>query len=104
MFKPLVASCISVGGAFALYLYIYRYTHSVLIAFGAAILLALIMYIWLSFMTGSLTKNDVMLLPFGERVISFMDIRKNKRLTVSDGTEDGGEKNDCCRKEKDAFK
>lgn len=92
LFKPLVASCISVGGAFALYLYIYRYTHSIPLSFGAAILLALIMYIWLSFMTGSLTKNDVILLPFGERIISVIETRKNKRLTVSDGTEDGGKK------------
>ncbi len=92
LFKPLVASCIAVGGAFALYLYIYRYTHSILIAFGAAIVLALIMYIWLSFMTGSLTKNDVMLLPFGERIISIIDTRKNKRLTASGETEDGGDK------------
>ncbi len=92
LFKPLIASCISVGGAFALYICLERYTDSLILSFCAALLFALLTYIWLSFMTGSLTKKDIMLFPFGERIVSFAEIRKNKGFAVSEEINDGGDK------------
>ncbi|MBP3370261.1 MAG: oligosaccharide flippase family protein, partial [Clostridia bacterium] len=95
-FKPLAASCVSVGGAFALYLYVYGYTGSVLTAFVPSIALALMAYVVISFLIGSLTLNDVMLLPFGEKIASVIHKNKNKRSAVLHKTDSEGDKNDCC--------
>lgn len=69
-FKPLAASVLSVGGAFALYIFL---EHSVdtgasAMHFAAALTAALLLYFPLSFLTGSLTMEDVSLLPFARHI------------------------------------
>lgn len=68
-FAPLAASVLSVGGAFLLYVYLTRHSGSASPAhFAAALILALLLYFPLSFLTGSLTKDDISLLPFARRI------------------------------------
>lgn len=69
-FAPLAASVLSVGGAFALYIFL---EHSVdtgasAMHFAAALTAALLLYFPLSFLTGSLTMEDVSLLPFARHI------------------------------------
>ncbi len=68
LFKPFIASAISVGGAFALYIYVQRFTDSIIISFGLALAVAVALYALFCFLTGSVTVNDIELLPFGERI------------------------------------
>ena len=77
-FKPLMASCISVCAAFVLYLYLISYFSSKMLAFAVAIIFAAVTYMGFAFLTGSLTKEDIMLFPKGERFIKFIDMKKIK--------------------------
>ena len=77
-FKPLIASCISVCGAFTLYLYMTEYLASKMLAFAVAVIFAAAIYIGFAFLTGCLTKEDIMLFPAGERFIKFIDMKKIK--------------------------
>ena len=79
-FYPLAASCISVGGAYVMYLYLQDYTGSVILYFGVSLVLAALGYIALSFAFGSLSKKDIALLPCGDRVLALLErSQKQKR-------------------------
>ena len=83
LFKPLLVSVVSVGGAYLLYAYMQSYFGAILLPFVFAVMLAALMYIGLSFLIGSLSKKDIMLLPYGEKIICFIDSRKNKKIKIS---------------------
>ena len=78
LFKPLAASCVSVFGAYVLYLYLSRYFVSMALSFAISLTFAAISYLVLSFALGALSKNDIMLFPIGERFIKFIELKKVK--------------------------
>ena len=84
-FYPLAASCISVGAAFVLHLYLQSFMDSVLISFGVSAVVAALGYIVLSFVFGSLNKRDISLLPCGDRLLAMLErIGKNKKEKIID--------------------
>ncbi len=89
--KPLLASCFSIGSAFALYMYMSGGAASDLISMSLAVLLALVVYFVFMWLIGGVTLEDVKLLPLSEKL-------RDKILKKGDSEE----KNDGCTKEKNA--
>jgi stage V sporulation protein B len=87
---PLTAAVLSVGGALATYIGISSYAART-VSFLICVAVAALSYIALSLLLGSVSKEDLALLPCGERILNKINF-KNKR----------GRKNDCFGKEKDA--
>ena len=77
-FRPLTAAVLSVGGAFALYAYLYDYVGDGVLSFVSALAVAVLLYALLSLLTGSITKRDISLLPFGDRLINRMGKHKQE--------------------------
>lgn len=80
-FKPLAASVVSVGGAYAFYRLADRPLDNANIRLGIAILIALALYLCISAALGNITKNDIMLLPLGEKI---MRLRRRPNKTLKD--------------------
>ena len=79
-FYPLVASCISVGAAYALYLYLQSSVGVLLLSFGVSVAVAFIAYVALSLALGSIRMNDIALLPCADKLILGLEkIKKNKK-------------------------
>ncbi len=95
-FKPAIASFICVGTAFAVYVWLVKNIQNRYLPLALAIALAVLVYFAFSLVIKSITAEDVILLPFGEKLAGV--IFKNKKNNVQN---DGG-KNDCQRKENDA--
>jgi stage V sporulation protein B len=68
-FKPLAAAVLSVGGAFALYAYLCKIISDGASPFAIALAVAVLLYLLLSLLMGSITTNDISLLPFGDRLV-----------------------------------
>ena len=79
LFKPLLASLVSVGGGFALYRFLLERTESLLLSFGVAACAAVLAYIAIALMLGCITEQDIRLLPFGARIIN---MKKDKNKTA----------------------
>ena len=77
-FKPLMASVLSVGGAFALYAYLCKIINDGVLPFAIALAVAVLLYLLLSLLTGSITANDISLLPFGDRLVGRRNAQKQK--------------------------
>ena len=69
-FKPLVASVLSVGGSFAFYAYLNAELNGSSLPFVWALLAAFVLYFLLSLAMGSITRDDILLLPFIDRIFS----------------------------------
>ncbi len=97
LLKPFAASALAVGAALALYIWadseMIGGNLSLLLAIGAAAAV----YITVSFLIGSITAEDVELLPFGDKVLNYINKKKSGRK-ISE------EKNDSQRKENDVAK
>jgi len=78
LFKPFIASAISVGAAFALYSYLQNITDSLIVSFGTAVAVAIGLYALFCFLTGSVSTEDIVLLPFGERIVKHKDAKVKK--------------------------
>ncbi len=98
LFKPLLASGVAVGGAFALYAFVSEYFDAGSVLLMTVIAFAVVVYFAFSFLAGSISAQDIALLPFGERVLSFVNKKKNKEKNKKDRED----KNDNCPKETDA--
>ena len=97
-FKPMLVSVIALGGALALYVFSAKYLDEGSVLLMMVIAFAALVYFALSFLTGSISAEDIALLPFGERVLRFMNKKKNKEKNKKDRED----KNDSCSKETDA--
>lgn len=89
-FMPLVSAAVAVGAALA----VFKWTEAVTaghLPLVCALAVAVAVYIAISLCTGNITKEDIALLPFGERLLSIRPRRKDRK-TEYDGK----------RKEKDA--
>lgn len=78
LFKPLLASLTAVSAAYALYLWVERVTDSLRFAFGVALLLAVALYAAVSFFIGSISAEDIALLPMGDKLLKKLKTEKNK--------------------------
>ena len=78
-FKPLMASVLSVGGAFALYAYLCKIINGGSLPFAISLLAAVLLYLTLSLLTGSVTAKDISLLPFGDKIALRVAVRKEKK-------------------------
>ena len=78
-FKPLMASVLSVGGAFALYAYLCKILSGSILPFAISLIAAVLLYLMLSLLTGSVTANDLSLLPFCEKLALRVAVRKEKK-------------------------
>jgi hypothetical protein len=68
-----------VGGAFALYAYLCKIINGGSLPFAISLLAAVLLYLMLSLLTGSVTAKDLSLLPFGERLALRVAVRKEKK-------------------------
>lgn len=93
-FKPLPASILSVGGALAIYMLLLRRFDTVYLPFAIAVAFALSVYLILSALTGSITKDDVALLPFGGHILRLFKKFKHKGRNKNNdrGNNDGSTK------------
>lgn len=66
-FKPIAASAVSVGGALALYIYLNRAQGASTLTFALALICAVLLYLAFSLAMGSITVEDISLLPFFSR-------------------------------------
>ena len=78
-FKPLMASVLSVGGAFALYAYLCKIINGGSLPFAISLIAAVLLYLMLSLLTGSVTAKDLSLLPFGDKIALRIAVRKEKK-------------------------
>jgi hypothetical protein len=80
-FKPLLASAFAVGGGFAIFLLLAQRwadgTSRFLLSVAATVLLYAVMCI----LSGCVTREDIRILPFGERICDVFD-RKNKKQQI----------------------
>lgn len=96
-FKPIWASALSVGAALALHVWVYSLTQNTYISFALALAVAVVAYFVFSWLTRSITVDDISLLPFGERLTRiFIKNSKGKSKKAFGG------KNDCNGNEKSA--
>lgn len=94
LFKPFAASALAVGGALALYIWAKDRMSSGNLLLMLTIGIAAAVYISVSFCIGSITAEDVGLLPFGDKILNYINKNKSdKRISE--------EKNDNQRKEND---
>ena len=93
-FKPLPASVISIGGALAIYMLLLRRFDTVYLPFAIAVAFALSVYLIVSALPGSLTKDDVSLLPFGGHILRLFKKFKHKGRNKNNdrGNNDGSTK------------
>jgi stage V sporulation protein B len=80
-FKPLLASAFAVGGGYAIFLLLAQRwadgTSRFLLSVAATVLLYAVMCI----LSGCVTREDIRILPFGERICAVFD-RKNKKQQI----------------------
>jgi len=93
--KPLFASLLAVGAAVAVYVWLGNVISGESLLLFIAILLSGTVYITFSLMLGSISRDDVALLPMGERILNIFC--KNKNTVECKNV--GGE-NDGCTDEK----
>lgn len=72
MGKIFISSLIMAGFAIGIYLILYNFTSSPKISVIISVPLAAIFYVFLLFITKSIEKNDVLMLPKGEKIYSFL--------------------------------
>lgn len=78
LLKPLGASVLSVGTAYAFYSLAEGFIDSANARFAIALTVALALYLALSAALGNITKNDIMLLPLGESLLRRFGSKKKK--------------------------
>ena len=96
-FKPAWISLLSVGVAFAVYIFMFEALKSSLSAFVLAIVVAVLIYFVFSRIAGSITDDDILSLPFGEKLVG----RRDKDKKTKEKRKNDGESN-CCTKKKGA--
>lgn len=82
LFRNFFASAISVGAAFALYLYVREFTESLFVSFGLALVFAVMIYALFCFITGSITVQDIEMLPLGDKIIEIFQKRKQADIKI----------------------
>ena len=71
--KPAAASALMSVLSFAAYLWLCSRLDSTTISFAISLILAVITYFMLSLIFGTLSREDIMMLPFGERISSIIE-------------------------------
>jgi len=74
--KPLLASVVAMLGSFALYLPMALRTEKLELSFLISAPVAVIVYFGVSFLIGSITKEDVLMLPMGGKIIKIISPEK----------------------------
>jgi len=74
--KPLASSTISLLTSFALYAFLFYKTNNEILSFIIVAPFAVILYIVLSFLTKSITHDDISDLPFGDKILRFKIFKK----------------------------
>ncbi len=78
--KPLIASSVSLLTSFAFYTFLFYKTNNDIFAFLIAVPIAIISYVILSFLTKSITYEDIYELPFGDKICRFLKLKTIKKI------------------------
>lgn len=68
-FKPFIASILAVGGAYGAFYLLLRLPFGEIVAFVAAMMLALLIYLALAFLLGILTRDDLIAIPVLNKIV-----------------------------------
>ena len=98
LIKPLAASALAVGGALAVYIWTDAKMSGGHFPLMVAILVAAAVYIAVSFCIGSITAEDVGLLPFGDRILKHINKKNRYKKTAEEKNDSQREENDVAEK------